>query len=189
MMGRPKKYTDNELLKLFKEKVKELDRIPIVREFNSDPNMPYYNTYIYRFESLENIIKLAGLENMQRKGRNMYSKEDLLDFLKIKTRELGKTPTQTEINQDYMLPSATTYTRRFGSLNKAFKAAGLKVRPISYSKEELIEIVAEKIKKEGRIIDTNDLKEDEDMPGYNIYYRKFGKWDNVKEIVNARLQS
>lgn len=62
------------------------------------------------------------------KGKNSYSKEQLLKLLKDKADDLGRSPRYDEMNADQSYPSGETYRRRFGSFNKALAAAGLNVK-------------------------------------------------------------
>lgn len=57
-------------------------------------------------------------------GKKLYSKEELLNRLQKFASELGRPPTQNEMN-DSGPHAAATYADRFGSWNQALKTAGL----------------------------------------------------------------
>lgn len=54
-----------------------------------------------------------------------YSEEEMLDWLREVSAELGKSPSVADINQHPNAPSASSYEYRFGSWNAAKKLAGL----------------------------------------------------------------
>lgn len=50
-----------------------------------------------------------------------YSERELLEFLKFKTRQIGKIPSKKDIDNDETMPSSSTYYIRFGSISKAIE--------------------------------------------------------------------
>lgn len=58
-----------------------------------------------------------------------YSERELLDFLKFKTRQMGKIPSKKEIDDDETMPSSSTYYIRFGSISKAVEIIDSKGEP------------------------------------------------------------
>lgn len=83
------------------------------------------------FGSWTEAVKLAGLsarEHAQSSGRRIYSDEELLDALSLFQQENQKIPSYTDSRRG-LLPDAGIYQRRFGSLPKARKLAGIRERP------------------------------------------------------------
>ena len=74
------------------------------------------------------VLKAMGLPFTRgRPGtERKYSDEQLLEHLRLLSRELGYTPGLREITS-HSPPPHTTYYRRFGSLPEACRLAGLKV--------------------------------------------------------------
>ncbi|MBU4373433.1 MAG: hypothetical protein KJ714_03125 [Euryarchaeota archaeon] len=118
-------HSNEELLNMLREKAKTLGRSPIPREIDIDPNMPSSMAFRRHFGSIRNAIKEAGLLQSESKACLRYTKEDLLNMLKAKAKELGRVPTQDELNSDHDVPSFMTYVSRFGSFRSACKEAGL----------------------------------------------------------------
>lgn len=61
------------------------------------------------------------------KHQHTYSREDLITHMRRLAKELGRTPTQQDI-QDAAPPSHTTFYAHFGSMTAAQEAAGLEAR-------------------------------------------------------------
>jgi len=69
------------------------------------------------------------------------TKEALIEKIKIYARELGRAPTQREINRDPRFPSSNSVMRIFGSYYKALQASGLesqRTRFARLSNEQLL---------------------------------------------------
>ncbi|RLF43066.1 MAG: hypothetical protein DRN18_01045 [Thermoplasmata archaeon] len=58
--------------------------------------------------------------------RKLYTDEHLLDILRKEAKKLGKAPSSIHFARSTVLPSPSCYIYRWGSWNKALKAAGLK---------------------------------------------------------------
>lgn len=95
-----------------------------------------YNGYRYRFGTLNNALKKAGLTSLDskttkhvRKQPVKKSDDELLEDLVALSKILGRTPTQKELSEASKVgwcASLATYKRRFGSYTNACKEAGLK---------------------------------------------------------------
>ena len=161
------KYTNEELLNILKAKAEELGRAPFGYELTQRV------TIIKRFGRWNKALELAGVSI---KSKEKYTTEELLDVLKAKAKELGRTPCHSEF------PHATTISKRFGNWNKAREAAGLSIkRRDEYTKEELLDIIKAKAEELGR------------APfGYEISQRKaivknFDSWDNAIEAAGLYI--
>lgn len=119
------KYTKEGLLNMLKEKAKDLGRIPTQDELNSDPHMPSFSTYVYRFGSFQLACKKVGLLS-RKQGRSVkYTDAELLDMLRNKTKELGRPPAWNDLGKYNNMPARQVYTYRFGGIRKALKKAGI----------------------------------------------------------------
>ncbi|MFQ6009650.1 MAG: homing endonuclease associated repeat-containing protein [Candidatus Aenigmatarchaeota archaeon] len=173
-------YSDQELLELLKKKAKELGRTPTQKEITADKSIPSSTTYRYRFGSLTNALKEAGLD----RNREYYSKEELIEYLQKKAEELGRTPTTEDIKADKSMPNPSTYIKWFGSYNKALEAAGIELNrdfKHEYSEQELIELLQNKAKELGKTPSKREIDRDKSMPRSSTYMRKFGSWNNALE--------
>ncbi|PFJ23928.1 homing endonuclease associated repeat-containing protein [Bacillus cereus] len=156
-------YTKEELIEIIQKKAKELNRAPKSNEIKQAPS-------IFRaFGSWSKALKAAGLlvfKNIE------YTKEELIEIIQQKARELDRTPKSTEIKQ------VTLICRKFGSWNKALEAAGLPVfKKIGYTKEELIEIIQEKAKELERAPKSTEIKQ------VTSIYNKFKSWNKALEAA------
>jgi len=121
---------------------------------------------------------------------NQYSDSELLSKLADLGDSLGRTPTTREVNMHDHLPHTSTFHRRFGSFNQAIKLAGLESWPSGpserspvYSDEELIEAVQEFVRKTGRVPSSHDVDVIGDLPGFEVYQKRFGSWRQALGIV------
>lgn len=109
-----RRYTDEELFNVLREKAKELGRPPKMKEVRLE--------YVIKdqFGSWNKGIELAGLtpRNVGREGVG-YTDDELLNILKEKAKELNSLPRVRDVEQ------ATTIRNRFGSWFNALVLAGL----------------------------------------------------------------
>jgi hypothetical protein len=117
------KYTKEGLLNMLKEKAKYLGRIPTQDELNSDPHMPSFSTYVYRFGSFQLACKKVGLLPRKQGRSAKYTDTELLDMLRNKTKELGRPPAWHDFGKYNNMPARQVYTYRFGGIRKALKKA------------------------------------------------------------------
>lgn len=123
-MSRSTIYTDKELLQILQDLAAELDRVPTCNEMDQDKTRPSVGTYTKRFGSWRSTLVQAGL---LRPGewRTRYTPDQLLAMLRDKAAELGRAPLCREMDRDRTRPPSSTFSRHFGTWNKALRAAGL----------------------------------------------------------------
>lgn len=119
------RYTKEEMLSMLKEKAKQLGKVPTQDELNSDPEMPKFLTYVYRFGSFKSACKEAGL-SYRKHGRSIkFTDDELLDMLRNKAKELGRVLTGNDLGKRNNMPVRQVYIYRFGGLQIALKKAGI----------------------------------------------------------------
>ena len=160
-----KDQTEEELIEYLQEKAKELGRPPQGNEIK------HTGAIINCFGSFNKGLEAAGLTPGRRKK---YSKEQLIEILQQKAKELGRSPMQKEIKQFGAIK------RHFGSFNEALKTAGLtpniehsRTRSTPYTKEELIEILQQKAKELDRSPMQKEIKQ------FGAVKRHFGNLNNA----------
>jgi len=103
-----------ELLQNIRDKAKELGKIPRIKDVGN------YNLYAKYFGSWKKALIMVGMKPYS--DCQKYSDKFLLDIIRKKAKELGRTPTGKEV--DYF---ATIY-QRFGNFSTALKKAGFEPR-------------------------------------------------------------
>ena len=137
-----RKYTDKQLIEIIKAKAEELGRAPFRHELSQG-----YTIY-ERFGGWTKALEAAGMKNNAPKKK--YTNEKLLEIIKAKAKELGRTPICHELSQ------RTTIINYFGSWNNALKAAGMSaykqkyIKKMKYTNEELLDIIKAKAEELGR---------------------------------------
>jgi len=124
-------YTREYLLGQLRRLANELGRTPTSREVSqasSKGGCASKATFTRVFGSFNKALEEAGLTVGQHKLGG--SCEQLIADLQALAQELGRTPTAVDVenaSKQAKNASSTTYKVRFGSFNKALKAAGLEV--------------------------------------------------------------
>jgi len=112
--------------------------------------------------------------------RKRYSDAEILDQLKASAERLGRSPTMREFADD---PETTihpqTVIERFGSWNRAKRAAGLVPRRFA-TKEELLRCLRELGEKLGRTPTAKDVDANRGIvPSKSLYWHTFGSLTNA----------
>ncbi|APX98556.1 homing endonuclease associated repeat-containing protein [Natronorubrum daqingense] len=84
------------------------------------------STYFRRFESWFDARKEAGLNPEDIRPGRRVDEDDLIDAVRDLAVELGRPPSQSEMNQRGE-HSITPYLRRWGTWPKALEAAGMEI--------------------------------------------------------------
>ncbi len=98
--------------------------------------------------------------------KKIYTDEEIIEKIKLKAKELGRTPKQKEVGH------GTLIRKRFGSWNKALKLAGLYLTIHRGSKEYFINILKKWYKEHGRVPTEQDFKNDSSLPHPDSIVRK-----------------
>jgi Homing endonuclease associated repeat len=122
--GRPRRYSDAELLLELRTCAARLGRSPTMREFRTDPSARAHpQTVVVHFGSWNGAKRLAGLA-----PRRFATPEELLARLRELGEELGRTPTGRDLDErPRRMPSKSLLWQTFGSLSNALRAAGYDV--------------------------------------------------------------
>ena len=123
---------------------------------------------------------------MEKTGRNReISREELIEFLRLKAKELGRPPKVVDVKESTTtMPPYNRYYQEFNSWNNALAAAGLEPNIFYYSKPELIAILKQKAKKLGRSPKISDMRSDKLVPSYATYQKMFGSWNKALEAAD-----
>ena len=112
--------------------------------------------------------------------RKRYSDEDILRQLKECAARLGRSPTMREFSEDETTTiHPQTVIERFGSWNRAKRAAGLVPRRFA-TKEELLQCLRELGERIGRTPTAKDVDEHRGLvPSKSLYWHTFGSLTNA----------
>jgi Homing endonuclease associated repeat len=112
--------------------------------------------------------------------RKRYSDEDILGQLKSCAERLSRSPTMREFSEDTETTiHPQTVIERFGSWNRAKRAAGLVPRRFA-TKEELLRCLRELGEKLGRTPTAKDIDANRGLvPSKSLYWHTFGSFRNA----------
>src|SRR5438874_1286091 len=107
--------------------------------------------------------------------RKRYSDEEILGQLKSSATRLGRSPTMREFSDDAETTiHPQTVIERFGSWNRAKRAAGLVPRRFA-TKQELLELLRRLGEELGRVPTAKDVDARRgSMPSKSLYWHTFG---------------
>ncbi len=100
----------------------------------------------------------------------------MLDSL---TDELGRPPTNQEMDEAEGYPASATYSNRFGSWNEAKEEAGVDIDR-SAPEEEFLNQLVELAEELGRSPTTQDIAERSEYPSPSTYKDRFDSWNEAK---------
>ena len=148
----------------------ELGRVPKLR----DPGMPNEHLVRRMFGSYAKALVYCGLKP----GYQLYARGQLIRQLQKKARQLGRNPTQAEVDADPEMASVNTFRREFGTYVKALKTAGLALEKAGhscrYTRAGLIKQLQKKARKLGRAPTSREINEDPEMASVETFRRMFG---------------
>ena len=154
-----------ELIEILKNKAKELNKIPSIREMSN----PSASSYIVRFGSWENALIAAELIEDIYKNVDDSSEAKEIIQKKIKQFAIDKNrlPTEEEVFKLISIGELKTYFKSLTGLNEFLES--------DYTKEELIEILKNKKNELNRLPTGKDMK----IPRGIIFINQFGSWENA----------
>jgi len=124
------RYTREELLDAIERYVKEFGKQPSSDDMSAAEGYPSAYTYWNRFGSWNAALREAGLEPS---FKSEHAEDELLNAIRSLAKDLGRTPSSTDMNDAEGAPHTSTYQERFGSWSQAVEAAGLDAHTAGYS--------------------------------------------------------
>ncbi|MBI2557982.1 hypothetical protein HYW20_01560 [Candidatus Woesearchaeota archaeon] len=131
-----KDYKKEELLKLLKDKAKELGRSPKIEDLGPKNSMPDKDPYERCFGGFNKALEAAGLEVMY--VFRKWTKEEVIKWLKYKYEELGRTPGIRDFDNDSRTPAKNVVRKLFGNWTNALREANIPVRRFLSEKELIV---------------------------------------------------
>lgn len=189
-------YTKQEMIDFLLRYYEVHNKVPTTRDLKSSKSYPSPQTYSNHFGSFKNALMEAELYDLRGDkhlfDRKVYSDEDLLKmcdkFIVKFKKQCGKLPTYNDINESTELPSASTYTTRFGSMSTVYKRLGYKIdegvqkfiNTMSQTDKQIIDNFIAVTNKHGRIA-VNEFSK-YGLPELNTYIYRFGV-GNYRELL------
>lgn len=164
-------YSREELITILRELDATLNR-PIqktdIQKLYDSGEGPSVKMFLKELGTLSKARRAAKTQTAYRKAQTRttfwqkYTKEELIAQLKALGKILGRKPTDRDINTASKLgecASATTFSRMFGSLPNAYRAAGFgRVKPSSYADEDIVLALKKLSKKFGRMPTFHEIR-------------------------------
>lgn len=177
---------DEELLEALRELDVELDRTPRFEDMAERGEFAP-TTYVRRWGSWPEAKEAAGLDPETRTSRRI-EREELIEALQELAGELGKPPTQIEMN-DLGRYSHRPYYRAFGAWSDALRAAGFYPNHVNHLDEnrlvEAMQELAEELGYPPTIAQMNERGEFSAEP----YFTAFGSWTAAWEAAGLEHRS
>jgi Homing endonuclease associated repeat len=131
------------------------------------------------YRAIQRIDRKA-LAAFQAGIRKRYTDEEILDQLGACAERLGRSPTMREFAGDELTTvHPQTVIERFGTWNRAKRAAGLVPRRFA-TKEELLQCLRELGEKLGRVPSAKDVDAHRGLvPSKSLYWHTFGSLTNA----------
>jgi hypothetical protein len=184
---RPSTLDADALVEMLHELAAETGETPTVEMVNDAAETPHVWTFQDRFGSFSAALEAAGFEPNTGTKR---SDADLLDELARLTRELGRAPSELDMDEAGAY-GATTYRERWGDWNRALEEVAIDppTRPRdSPTDRELITELRDlaNYRKSGVTARPSKRQMNADGPhSYRIYRERFGSW--AAALVQAGL--
>lgn len=116
------------------------------------------------------------------------SRDDLLTELRRLKNELGKVPSQNDMESKGVY-SKGPYDREFGSWSKALKTIGVesgRARPFKLTEKELLDALLDLAEELGKTPTKQEMNECGEFPDAT-YWRRFGSWNEALEEAGLEL--
>lgn len=113
------------------------------------------------------------------------NKEYLLEIMRYFEKKEGRVPQQLDFRNNSKYPSFDLYVNMFGTWNKALELARLwEKRDLSrYANEQLLDYLRQFYEEKGRPPAIQDFTTNQRYPGFMVYVRRFGSWENALKLV------
>lgn len=191
-----KNYSREELIAILKTLDMTLDR-PIqaadLQRLYDEGEAPSVKIFLKEFGSLSKARRAARAKATYRKAKTRtkhwqkYTKEELIAQVKALANELGRKPTDRDINAASKLgvcASSSSFASMFGSLPAAYRAAGYtRAKPGSYKVEEIVSALRKLSEKVGRMPTFHEIRRASirgECPSPGTIVRRIGKLTDLK---------
>ena len=117
----------------------------------------------------------------------IYTKQEMLELLRMKVKELGRFPLKREINADSRLPSSETYRNYFGNLPQLASTIGISPYDLRtkrvQNRDEVLAKIKELAQSLGRMPTEMEINDCPYLPSRNTIRRHFGPLSAISEKI------
>ncbi|MCC5439782.1 hypothetical protein EJM73_06435 [Clostridium botulinum] len=183
-------YTDEYLLKIFKEeyyKINPISKAQFGKEKSS--NIPSFTYYRNRFNKTWNELKkLAGIHEIINERR---TKEEWIKIIKDVVDDLGYIPSSNKFEE--ICCSTKSFEPVLGNYNNALKEIGFEPPNespviVEVDTKKLLEMYIEFSKKLGRLASNGELDNSKDIYNADVFIIRFGSMYALKKEANKILE-
>ncbi len=179
--ARRRSKSDEEMLSSLKKLYKRTGYLNI-SVIDKDKGTPTANTYINRFKSIYAAYTLVGFHHNSPGPSNI----ELLLKLKKLYKKHGYL-TAGIIEKDPGVVGRDTYTRRFGSIRKAYELVGYKREKNRIPAKIMLKQLRLVLKEQGRLSDSI-IKSSSLCPGAGVYRKVFGSLKTAYALIGYEYQ-
>ena len=170
--------SDDELLAELKALAEELNERPSATQMNRHGDY-WASTYRNHFGSWNAALEAAGFD--RRTPREEIPATELINELQRVADTLDKTPSMNDFRSEGAY-SCTVYRERFGSWNKAVRAAGLEPLQTEHTRADLLDELR-RLATEFDQRPTVSLLREHGKYSLRTYQRRFDSWSNAVDLA------
>lgn len=167
-------YTREQLLAAVDELATAVGGVPTAAQMD-EQGAYAASTLMRAFGSWNQALRAAGYEPTH----PTYTDTELIEALSNLASELGQTPTIPDVEKRENLPSAQTFSTRFGSWTAALRAANLEPLSHEYTSAALLAHLRTLADDLGKTPTIRELTACDECPGATVYKDRFGSWNDA----------
>lgn len=181
--GRRASISDDELLSTLCAVAADLGYTPTIADMRTRDDVPSVSTYQSRFGSWSQAHQEAGLEP---RTQEIHTDGTLLEGIADLAAKVGGQPTADQMDERGPY-AVSVYQRAFGSWTAALQEAGFDPIQYRYADEELLDALHQITTDLGHSPQVTDAMKHDDFPSLQVYYGRFGSWENALEQAGVEL--
>jgi hypothetical protein len=173
-------HTKEEILKEIRRVAKKIGRVPMVSDFDGHSTIGMW-VVTERFGTWNNALVQAGLKPGFKRG---WTKKELIQEIRWVAKKLGRTPTNREFNA-HSTSCVVTVRNRFGTWDRAIKAAGLEPLHVAFTKSDCLKELQRIAQMLGKTPRMEDFTKHASMNACTVC-EFFGSWNNGLQAAGLK---
>ncbi|MBW4061949.1 DEAD/DEAH box helicase family protein [Candidatus Saccharibacteria bacterium] len=170
------RYSNEELIEIFRAKALELGRNPTGDDVDADPALPSRALYYKRFGNWSKLLRLVDLD-----AAFFRSDDRLIHELKKLADQLERAPSTKDVKDTHWMAAPKTYYQRFGkSWSEVLAKIGLTPARKFLSDKELLDKLRAKYQSwTEQFLTMANIDADSEMAHSSTYRERFGSLDSA----------